>query len=294
MSTKMELMTRSLAIAGGLTLLKVLVYGLTHSMSILASAADSFMDFLVSAINMGFVVSAAKPADKEHPYGHGKIESLAGLLQSSFMAAVAVGIATMAVKRFNNPMPIEEPLIGILITILALALSLWHVRNLRNSMIATGSQVMAAEYLHYASDILAYLGVLLSFILFKFTSSVLWDIVISLLIVAYLFKTVAGIFSDSLGELLDKQLPDDTLREIKSIILAYHPQIVGYHDLRTRKVGQTKFIEFHVVLRKVERFDEAHDITEGLINKLVKKYPGSIVTVHTDPEEAMEEPHPTP
>jgi cation diffusion facilitator family transporter len=147
----------------------------------------------------------------------------------------------------------------------------------------------ATEYLHYVSDTFVYIGILVSLVLYRFTNLFFWDPLISLLIVVYLVWSVFGVFNDSLGELLDKQLPDSILKDIDSTIRGSFEQVVDYHDLRTRKVGDTKFIEFHVVLRNVQRFDEAHDITEGLIQRIRKKYPGSIVTVHTDPEGAMEE-----
>jgi len=284
MITNKKLIVRSLLIAGGLTVLKLGVYTVTASVAILASAADSFMDLLVSSANFLFLKSASKPADQEHAYGHGKIESLAGLLQSLVIAGVAVGIAYMAARRFINPEPIHQPLAGFAITVLAIVISFWHIQNLRASVQSSDSAVMSSEYVHYASDLLAYLGVLASFVLFKLTGSLFWDPLISVLIVLYLLKSTAVIFDTSLGELLDRQLPGAVLGDIDGIIRSGHPKVVDYHDLRTRRVGPTKFIEFHVVLRDVAMFHEAHDITEEIIDKILLRYPGSIVTVHSDPE----------
>lgn len=283
-SQKKTLLLRSLFIAGGLTGFKLVVFGVTNSMAILASAVDSFMDLVVSLVNFMLARSAARPADHHHPYGHGKIESLAGMLQSLVIGAVSLGVAGMSIRRFLQPEDIHQPLAGIVVTVIALALNLWHVKNLRASMVSTGSQVMATEYLHYASDILVYLGVFASFVLFKTTGALFWDPLISLLIVVYLVKNIAAVFDASLGELLDKQLPDPLLKELDQLIRRYHPQVVDYHDLRTRKVGPTKFIEFHVEIRGVEKFNEAHDLTEGLIARIRDKHPGAIVTVHYDPE----------
>lgn len=284
-SEKRQLILRSLAIAGGLTLFKLGVYFLTNSVAILASAADSFMDLMVSGANFVLIRSAARPADHNHPYGHGKFESLAGMVQSIIIGGTVVGIAAMAVRRLMTPVPISQPWFGIGITTVALILNMWHSKNLRASMLQTNSQVMATEYLHYATDTLVYLGVLVSFVLFKITGQTFWDPVISLLIVIYLMKNVAQIFMETLTELLDVQLPEKTLAEIDSVIGSFNPKIASYHDLRTRKVGPTKFIEFHVALRDVETFREAHKLTTGLMHALRTKYPGAIVTVHADPEE---------
>ncbi len=277
-------MLRSLAIAGGLTAFKLGVFAMTNAVAILASAADSFMDLLISLANFFLLRSASRPADHNHPYGHGKFESLAGLLQSLIIGGAAVGIASMAIHRLIAPEPIMQPNVGIAITVVALLLNIWHSRNLRRSMLASRSQIIATEYLHYASDTLVYLGVLVSLVLTEITGMKLWDSVISLFIVGYLMKAVVALFMENLSELLDEQLPDETLKEIDSTIRTFDPRVVSYHDLRTRKVGPTKFIEFHVVLRSVETFREAHGLTIGLMDAFQQKYPGAIVTVHADPE----------
>ena len=284
-SDKTRLLLRSLAIAGGLTAFKVAVFFLTNSVAILASAADSLMDLLVSLANFALIRTAARPADHNHPYGHGKIESMGGMIQSLVIGGVAVGLAAMSVRRFLNPEPIEDPGLGMLITLIALALNIWHARNLRSSMVASGSQVMATEYLHYASDTLVYLGVLLSFVLFKLTGGLFWDPLISLLIVAYLLTSVASIFRGTLDELLDVRLSDDLLKEIDAVIRAFDSRITEYTDLRTRKVGPTKFIDFRIKLRDVESFREAHFLITKLAGALRAKFPGAVVTIHADPAE---------
>lgn len=276
-------------IAGGLTLFKAVVFGVTNSMSVMASAVDSLLDVVVSLMNFVFLRTAAAPPDQNHPYGHGKIESLAGLIQSLLIGAVTLGVAVSAAKRFYTPQDVREPLAGIVVMGVALCFNLWHVRNLKRSMRTTQSQVMASEYLHFVSDTFVYFGVLLSFVLVQWTGNAYWDPLVSLLIVVTLIKGIVSVLGNSLAELVDMQLPDEILAEIDHAIRHYHPQVVDYHDLRTRKVGLTKFIEFHLVIRGVEKFEAAHDLTEGLIRKLRKMYPGAVVTVHADPEGVMED-----
>lgn len=283
-----KLIIRSLLIAGGLALFKGVVFGMTNSMSILASAVDSLLDLVVSLMNFIFLKSAAAPPDQDHPYGHGKIESLAALVQSLLIGLATLGVGVGAVKRFYLPQHVYEPVAGMVVMTFALIFNLWHVRNLKKSMIETESQVIATEYLHFVSDTFVYLGVLASFLLIRFTGHLYWDPLVSLLIVAYLMKSVISVFGSTLAELLDMQLPEDVLVVIDQAIRSYDSRVVDYHDLRTRKVGLTKFIEFHMVLRGVESFHEAHDVTEGVIRKLRKMYPGAVVTVHTDPEGVME------
>ncbi len=156
------LILRSIAIAGALTVVKLGVFGLTNSLAILASGADSLMDVFVSLANFILLRSSSMPADDNHPYGHGKIETLAGLIQSLVLGAMTLAIGAMSIKRLVSPEPIHQTTIGIVITVLALAFNLWHTRNLRVSMTSTGSQLMATEYLHFVTDTLMYIGVLVS------------------------------------------------------------------------------------------------------------------------------------
>jgi ferrous-iron efflux pump FieF len=282
--SKKNLVLRSLLMSCFLTILKFTVGVLSQSVAMLASATDSFMDLLVSLVNFGFLKTAEMPADENHPYGHGKIESLAGLFQSLVIGAVAIGIAVGAVLRFMHPRPITHAGAGVAVMVVAMSLNFWHVRKLRRSMQETGSQVMASEYVHYASDFLSHLGVILSFILFKVTGSTLWDPLMSFAIIGYLVWAVSQIFRNSISELLDEQLAEPIPSGIAAIIRRHDPRIIDFHELRTRKVGDTKFIEFHIELRAVKEFEEAHNITESLIARLREAYPGSIITVHTDPE----------
>lgn len=285
--SKQDLLLRSLAIAGGLTALKVTVFYFTNSVAMLASAADSLMDFVLSFANFAFVRSAERPADQKHAYGHGKIESLGGLLQSAVIAAVTLGIAAVSVRRLFHPEPVADPMAGAAVTVVALAVSLWHIRNLSHSASESGSHVMRAEYLHYATDVLVYIGVIAAFILSTVTGSQLWDPLVSLLIVIYLIKNVVDIFRQSTGDLLDEQLPAEELAELDRVIKSFDPRVVEYHNLRTRRVGPVRFIEFHLVLSHVTLFTEAHDLTHALIDRVAKAFPGAEVNIHADPADTV-------
>jgi cation diffusion facilitator family transporter len=275
---------RSVAIASGLTVFKLAVFYFTNSVAILASAADSFMDLVVSAANFALFRSSSKPPDDNHPYGHGKIESLAGIAQSLIIAGMIIGVAVMSVQRLLAPEPIVQPDAGLLIITVALLFNGWHARNLKKSAAETGSQLMATEYLHYRSDSLMYAGIIVSLVVTKTTGQLFWDPVISLVIISVLMKNVVGLFRETLSELLDTSLPEPMLQQIDSIVRNFHPNVIDYHDLRTRKVGPTKFIELHVVVKGIDGFREAHELTEKLGDQLKLHYPDSVITIHADPE----------
>jgi ferrous-iron efflux pump FieF len=209
---------------------------------------------------------------------------LAGIVQSLIVLGMIGGVAVLAVQRLLKPEPILQPLAGLLITAVALVFTIWHTHNLKRVVRETGSQLMATEYLHYNSDMLLYIGILVSLALTKVTGKLFWDPIISLFIVVYLLKHAVGLFHETLSELLDTSLPDPLLEEIDALIRNFHPNVADYHDLRTRKVGVVKFIEFHVVLKGIDGFREAHTLTEQLVERIKLNYPDSVVTVYADPE----------
>ena len=139
---------------------------------------------------------------------------------------------------------------------------------------------------HYASDFLIHFGVVAALILAHFTGLNLWDPLMSILVAGYIIYSIFQIFNNSIAELMDEQLPDDILKDIKKTILSFHPNIKSFHELKTRRVGNTKFIDFHLELKDVHEFERAHQITEDLIAAIKKKYPKSVLNVHTDPEGA--------
>jgi cation diffusion facilitator family transporter len=274
----------SVGIASLLTLVKFSAGLMTHSMAIMASALDSTLDMMMSALNFFAFQVASKPPDDEHAYGHGKVESLASLFQSLFIGASGSFVIVEAVKRLIHGSYVSDIGLGIGVVVfsgIATALLSWRLNNLsrRNQ-----SLILRTEKAHYSMDFFSYIGVIAALALVGWTGSVIWDLIVSILVAAYIFKEAVHILKRAISELLDRGLSNTELKMVKMLILQHHPAIVGVHGLRSRVVGNQLFLDFHIEIRGEDNFKRAHEMTESLIDKIKIHHPNADVTVHFDPE----------
>ena len=277
----------SIFTASFLAIIKFLAGFFTHSLAITASGLDSLMDIGASTVNLLAAKEAAKPPDEDHAYGHGKIESLASLFQSTFIGLSGLYVLWESVKRLFLGSYVREVNAGIGVmafAILASGLLVWRIREVAKK---NRSLILATEKLHFATDILTNAGVILALVLVKFTQFIFWDLIVSMAVAFYIFKTSFRILRHSIDELLDRSLPPVSKEEIENIIRHYHSAIVGLHNFRSRRVGEKIFLDFHIEIRGENNFKRAHDMTEALIQRIQSHYPGADITVHFDPEGAQ-------
>jgi len=281
--------TLLLSIGVGITLMLVKFSAgfVTHSMAVMASALDSLMDVAVSFVNLIAAREAAKPPDADHAYGHGKIESLAGLFQSTLIGLSGLYLIFESGKRLIVGTSVAVVPVGIGVMVFSIVVSLLLVWRIQAMAKKTKSLILSAEKLHFSADILTNGGVILALMLVAWTGWVVWDLVMSILVSLYIFKTSYHILRRSVDELLDKSLPAVSQEEIAEMIHAHNPHIVGIHNFRSRRVGDKIFMDFHIEIRGEDDFKRAHDMTESVIEEIHKRYPGSDVTVHYDPEGAV-------
>jgi len=276
--------TWAIATASFLTIIKFVVALLTHSMAIMASTLDSAMDAAASFINYIAAKQATEPPDEEHTYGHEKIESLAGLIQSLLILVSGLFLITEATRRFFFGSYVEVIPLGIAVIAFSMVVSLILVWRLAGAARKTKSMILDTEKLHYSMDILNNLGIILALVLVRLTGNVIWDLAISVVISLYIFKSAYDIMRKAVDELLDRSLPQTAISEIESLIFSHHSSIVGFHDFRSHRVGRKIFLDFHIEIAGVKEFRRAHEITESLIPKIQERYPNADVTIHYDPE----------
>lgn len=256
----------------------------THSMAIMASALDSTLDMLMSALNFFAFREASKPPDAEHAYGHGKVESLAGLFQSLFIMLSGSFVIFEAIRRLVRGSFVSEVPLGIGVIVFSGIVTLllsWRLKVLSRK---NRSLILGTEKAHYAMDFVSYVGVIVALLLVGWTQNVVWDLVMSILVAAYIFKEAIHILKRAVSELLDRGLSNTELKSVKMLILQHHPSIVGVHNLRSRVVGNLLFLDFHIEIQGEDDFKKAHEMTESLIDKIKGHHPNADVTVHFDPE----------
>lgn len=271
----------SIIIAGILIISKGVAWVDTDASSILASLADSSLDILVSLINFFAIRFAFSPADKEHPFGHGKAESLAALMQSAFISGSAFVLLLHASERLINPQAIQSWQLATWIMSLSLLLTIILVLYQRWVYSKTGSLAVKADSAHYVGDILATIAVLIA--LLGSHWNIIWlDPLVAIVIVLALLKSAFSIAREALDMLMDHALDPNVVQSIEGLV-DENNLILGCHDIKTRQSGNIQFIQVHLDFSAEVTLYHAHSQGEWLVEQLVKKYPRADVLIHHDP-----------
>jgi ferrous-iron efflux pump FieF len=272
----------SVGVASALSVLKLWAWWRTDSIALLGSLADSFLDLIASLITLFAVRVAVTPADREHRFGHGKSEGIAGLLQASIITVSALSVAARAVQRLLDPRPVEHVGIGAAVMLVSLALTLGLVGFQRYVVSRTRSLAIMADSLHYRADVLTNIAVLLAIYLSYAFSWYIADPLLGLLVVAVILASVKAIATEAVDVLLDRELPHRARKKIEGIAFA-HPAVLGVHDIRTRSAGAMQFIQLHIELDPELKLVEAHAISDQVELEVQKAFPLAEVLIHTDP-----------
>lgn len=280
---KTSIFRRAVLAALGLFVLKVAAGIVTNSLAILASGLDSLLDAVLSGLNWYSALKAEKPPDPEHPFGHGKIESLVGGLQALLLAVLALGIGYQAIQRLRDPQPLEAGGLGVAAMLISAAVALLLSRLIRRMGAQSESPLLATEALHYSMDFTTHAGVVLALVLQQTTGIVYFDPFVSLLIALFVLWQVRSVLRESVQDLVDQELPADVQDEIVQVLEAHRGQVLAYHGLRTRRAGSHKIVNLHLVLCKAISFETSHHIVDHIEEELATAIPRADVTIHADP-----------
>ena len=262
---------------------KCFAWLLTGSVAMLASMVDSAADAVVSFGNLMALRAAARPADREHPFGHGAIEDLAALLQSLLIAASGVFVVTTALARLvEETTPLRNAFLGMGAAIISIVVAWLLARTLRRAGQVHDSPALEADSEHYTSDYLANLGVLIAFVGWELFDQPLLDPAISVCIAFVILRTAWERFSTAANSIMDRELDEENLKAIDETVRSFK-EVRGYHDLLTRRSGPDRFIQLHMAIDASLTFREAHAVTERVSRAIEALVPRSRVTIHSDP-----------
>lgn len=278
----------SISVSSTLFIVKTMVGLLSNSIAVMASALDSAFDFLSSSVNYYAIKHAQKPADAAHRYGHGKLEALAGFVQSIIIFASAFYLIYRAADRLIYPQEVER--INESIAIMTLSVILTWALVAYQSYVHKKSQnmVIAADRLHYVTDLLANGAVIVSLLLGQYVRLPFFDAITALGISIFVIKGSSEIFKQSFDILMDKDISDKYRDDIIDSISKVSPDILGYHDLRSRSAGDVDFLEFHLEIPKNLTVKAGHDMVERLMHEMQSRHPNLEIIIHTDPAELDE------
>jgi cation diffusion facilitator family transporter len=282
-SPKITAAAVSLGTAFSLATIKLVAGLLTGSLAVISSAVDSLLDILMSGVNFMAIRQAEQPPDERHPYGHGKFETVATIFQALVIAVSGGWICVEAVRRLQAGSVVDKPVGGIAVMIVSLAASLLVTRYLRHVAKATGSSALEADSLHFAMDVYTNLALLLGLVAMFWFDLPWLDPTMSLLVAGYILIAALRLLRQGMRDVLDEQLPDTIRTEIEQLIENHQGELFDYHNLRTRRAGSQKLIDFHLTVCKHLSVDEAHHITDHLETKIAEHVTGSDVTIHIEP-----------
>ena len=264
-----------------LIFIKFITCWITGSISLFASLLDSSIDLLASGLNFFFVRYALKPADDDHTFGHGKAESLAALAQSTFIIGSATILLLSSIKSIVHPSELKAPLLGITVSAISTVITSILVLYQRYVVKITQSKAIQADMLHYSSDMLMNIAVIIALFLSWYGISFA-DATFAFLIALYICYNAYKISYNAIQDLLDRALPESDNEKIANIVASY-PNVHGFHDLKTRQAGPIKFIQLHIELDDNMPLVKAHAIADSIEKRIAELFSPATVIIHQDP-----------
>lgn len=276
----------AIVVAATLIIVKAFAWWQTGSIAILAAMTDSLVDLFASITNFFVLRFALQPADEEHTFGHGKAESLAALAQSAFITGSAAFLLLQGIQRLTEPQLVQGSELGIGISLFSIVLTAALVWYQRRVVKLTGSPAIAADSLHYQTDLYMNAAILVAMLL-NFYGMVYADALFAIGIALYILYSAVVMFWEAMQALLDKALPKEEVEQIWAIVNA-QPNIISIHDLKTRRAGAVRFIQLHLEMRDELTLMQAHDISDELEQKLLAAFPQSEVIIHQEPTSVVQ------
>lgn len=266
-----------------LMVLKLTTGIITGSVAVLSDGIDSGQDVIASAIAFASVRYAMRPPDISHPYGHGRAETLAAMLQSMLIGAGGAYIVFRAVRRLIEPPDSIGVDLGLAAMLITAFVNLAVVRYVARVARVTDSPAIRSDARHLVTNVVQAVAILGGLGLVGITGEVAFDPVVALGLAAYLFWTSGNILWDSLHDIMDVSLSEKDLQFIEAVIMKHRDDIRGYHHLRTRRSGQHPYVDVHLIQPAAMTVREANTISDRIEAEIHGRWPLAIVTIQTEP-----------
>ncbi|MET4560376.1 cation diffusion facilitator family transporter [Lysinibacillus parviboronicapiens] len=265
-------------------ILKIIVGLMTGSVAILSEAIHSFLDLMASLITFFSVRIANKPADKEHPYGHGKVENISGTIETLLIFVAGIWIIYECIHKMLAPSPIKLPLLGIVVMLFGAIINIFVSRIVYRTANRTNSVAMKSNALHLLTDVYTSLGVAFSLLVVHLTGWYILDPIIGIVLACFIMVEAFKLMKESFPPLLDARLSADEEEKIMQIIELYKEEYIEYHDFRTRRSGAEEYIDFHLVVASNKDIKTVHELCDRIENKIQHHFHKAHILIHMEPE----------
>jgi len=267
-----------------LIVLKVVIGLLTCSISILSEAIHSAIDLLAALMALWAVKEASKPADSQHPYGHGKIENISGTIEAILIFVAAIIIIYEAIEKIIEPVELVMAELGIGVMFFSGLVNLIVSNRLIAGAKKYDSLALEADGWHLRTDVYTSLGVMAGLVVIKISDLYILDPIIAIITALVIIKAAWDMTGKSFKDLLDTSLPEKEEAIVKKIIESHFAKFVSYHKFRTRKSGPERFIDLHLVMKGNVTLKDAHDFCDHLEQDIKEELNNCNILIHLEPD----------
>ncbi|MFH0761695.1 MAG: cation diffusion facilitator family transporter [Bacteroidota bacterium] len=265
-----------------LIILKVFAGIISGSVSILSEAIHSSMDLLAAVIAYLAVKISDTPSDEKHNYGHGKVENVSGVIEGLLILVASGWIIFEAIKKLVNPIPVESLGIGSLIMLISAVVNIIVSRRLYKVAKETHSVALEADALHLKTDVLTSLGVAIGLFLIIITGIHWLDPVIAIMVALMILRESFILIKKAFFPLLDIAWDKEELDHLNDVFRRLE---VNQHDVKTRRAGNYRFIDFHIELPADMALEQVHDFCSSIENEIRQEFDNVEITIHPEPYE---------
>ena len=265
-------------------ILKLIVGFVTGSVAIISEAIHTSMDLFASILTYFSIQIARQPADKKHPYGHGKAENLSGTVETLLIYVAGIWIIIECIDKLRHPAEITLPFLGIGVMLFGALVNGIVGYLVKRSADKLGSVAMKSNALHLTTDVLTSLGVAVSLLLVHYTGMLWLDPVIGMLTALYIMYEATVLLKESFPPLMDSRLSTKEELLITDAIETYQSNYIEYHDFRTRRAGTEIYIDFHLIVAQEMSVGRAHELCDEIEYSLQQHFSQAEILIHIEPE----------
>ena len=281
MNAKVSIARLSIISNSLLIILKLAVGIISGSVSIISEAIHSSMDLVAAIIAFLSVRVSDNPPDSRHPYGHGKIENISGVIEALLIFIAAIWIIIEAIKKLlGEKIELESIALGSIVMLISAIVNIIVSRKLYKVARATNSVALEADALHLKTDVYTSLGVSVGLGLILITRINWLDPVIAILVALFIIRESYFLLKKAFTPLLDTAWGVNEIEELEKTLNRLR---VSYHDLRTRVAGNYRFVDLHIQIPEDVSVGNAHKYCDEIETELSRIYENVTVTIHVEP-----------
>jgi cation diffusion facilitator family transporter len=281
MNAKVKIARLSILSNTLLIIMKLAAGLVSGSVSIISEAIHSSMDLIAAIIAYFSVRVSDNPPDSRHPYGHGKIENISGVIEAFLIFVAAVWIIIEAIKKLlGEKIELESIALGSAVMVISAIVNAFVSRRLYKVARETNSVALEADALHLKTDVYTSVGVAIGLGLIMVTKINWLDPVVAIIVALFIIKESFQLLTKAFTPLLDTAWEEEEIEELESKLKRMD---VNYHDLRTRVAGNYKFLDLHIQIPEDVSVGSAHKYCDKIENELTECYDNLTVTIHVEP-----------